>query len=131
LGLSFGIGFCFLTKIHSLALVSIGGSSINFSYLDYLLLVKLNIPASSNAISILSILVIFISLAISIKKNLIPENTAIFSLLLISCFGWVSIVYSQGIGFIHRWDDIYISLILITSYALVGSISYQLIRKNF
>lgn len=131
LGLFFGIGFCFLTEVHSLALGLIGSPSINFSYLDYLLLVKLKIPISSNTISILSILAVFTSLGISIKKNL-PTISSKFTLpLLICCLGWIFIIYFKGIGFIHRWDDIYISLILIASYTLIGSIFFRFIRKDF
>ena len=131
LGLFFGIGFCFLTEVHSLALGLIGSPSINFSYLDYLLLVKLKIPISSNTISILSILAVFISLGISIKKNLTTISSKFTPLLLICCLGWIFIICFKGIGFIHRWDDIYISLILIASYTLIGSIFFRFIRKDF
>ena len=131
LGLFFGIGFCFLTEVHSLALGLIGSPSINFSYLDYLLLVKLKIPISSNTISILSILAVFISLGISIKKNFTTISSKFTLLLLICCLGWIFIIYFKGIGFIHRWGDIYISLTLVASYTLIGSIFFRFIRKDF
>ena len=131
LGLLYGIGICFLTEVHSLALGLIGSPSINFSYLDYLLLVKLKIPISSNTISILSILAVFTSLGISIKKNLTTISSKFTLLLLICCLGWIFIIYFKGIGFIHRWNDIYISLILIASYTLIGSIFFRFIRKDF
>jgi len=131
LGLFFGIGFCFLTEVHSFALGLMGRPSISFSYLDYLLLVKLKIPISSNIISILSILAVFTSLGISIKKNLTTISSKFTPLLLICCLGWIFIIYFKGIGFIHRWGDIYISLILIASYTLIGSIFFRFIRKDF
>ena len=74
LGLFYGVGFCFLTMLHSLSLDFFGPTSIPFSYLDYIILEKLNINTSSNIISLTSIFFYFFCFSHIIKKELYDQG---------------------------------------------------------
>ena len=131
LGIFYGIGFCFLTELHSIALNSIVYTKIPFSYLDYLLIERIGIKIDSTSISLISISAIFLSLTISIKKNFKEASKSIFIVLTISCLGWLLLVYHKGIGFIPDLKDPYIGLTLIVSYALLIQIYFLSIGKKF
>jgi hypothetical protein len=131
LGLFYGVGFCFLTMFHSLSLDFFGRPSIPFSYLDYIILEKLNINTSSNIISLTSIFFIFSALAISLKRNFITKDKTIIWLLWISCICWLIIVNEKGIGFIPDPTNMFIFLTLLASFTLIGKIFQQLLRKDF
>jgi len=131
LGSFYGIGFCFLTMLHSLSLDYLGSSNIPFSYVDYIILQKLGLSIASNTISLISVLLIFTSLSVSLKKNSLTKDKSLIWFLWISCTNWLIIVNKKGIGFMPDWNNIFISLTLIVSFVLIGKISYQLLRKNF
>ena len=43
LGILFGVGFCFITHFHSIVLDRLFGVSVPFSFLDYMIIDKLDI----------------------------------------------------------------------------------------
>ena len=131
LGIFFGLGFCFLTNIHFIFLNSIETTAIPFSYLDHLLIDSLDLKISSKIISLFSILVIFASLGVSIKKNFYHVERYIFWLLGFCCFSWLFIVQEKGIGFIPNLDETYIIFTLIASIILIFKVSSNLVQKNF
>ena len=96
LGIFQGIGFCPLTYIHSQYLYTNYEFRLPFSYLDYLLINNFNLPLTSKMISITSVLVIFISLIINLKKNNL--NSLFFiCLALINTFSWSLIIFKHDI----------------------------------
>ena len=131
LGLFYGVGFCFLTMLHSLSLDFFGPTSIPFSYLDYIILEKLNINTSSNVISLTSIFSFVTALAISLKRNVITKDKIIIWLVWISCICWLIIVNKKGIGFVPDLTNMFIFLTLLASFTLIGKIFQQLLRKDF
>ena len=60
------------------------------------------------------------------------KNTCLINWLLwISCICWLIIVNEKGIGFVPDPTNIFIFLTLLASFALIGKIFHQLLRKDF
>ena len=103
-----------------------------FSYLDYLLINNFNLPLTSKMISITSVLVIFISLIINLKKNNL--NSLFFiCLALINTFSWSLIIFNHDIGTkinIYNMEIIFSSIItlVLLIYILKKIITF---RVNF
>ncbi len=131
LGVFFGLGFCFLTNLHFALLGELKPTNIPFSYLDYLLIENFNLKVSSQTISLLSILVVFGSLGISIKKNFCLINNYLLALLIFCCINWILIIYKNGIGFIPSIDQPYIALSLFATIILTIEIILNLFGKKF
>ncbi len=131
LGIFFGLGFCFLTNLHFSLLGELKSTNIPFSYLDYLLIENFNLKVSSQTISLLSIVVVFSSLTISIKKNLYSINNYLLLLLIFCSTSWIFIIYQNGIGFIPDLDQFYITLTLLATIILIVKIILSLFGKKF
>ena len=132
LGIFQGIGFCPLTYIHSQYLYTNYEFHLPFSYLDYLLINNFNLPLTSKMISITSVLVIFISLIINLKKNNL-NNLLIICLALINTFSWSLIIFNHDIGTkinIYNIEIIFSSIItlVLLIYILKKIITF---RVNF
>ena len=132
LGIFQGIGFCPLTYMHSQYLYTNYEFRLPFSYLDYLLINNFNLPLTSKMISITSVLVIFISLIINLKKNNL--NSLFFiCLALINTFSWSLIIFNHDIGTkinIYNMEIIFSSIItlVLLIYILKKIITF---RVNF
>ncbi len=132
LGIFQGIGFCPLTYMHSQYLYTNYEFRLPFSYLDYLLINNFNLPLTSKMISITSVLVIFISLIINLKKNNL-NNLLIICLALINTFSWSLIIFNHDIGTkinIYNMEIIFSSIItlVLLIYILKKIITF---RVNF
>lgn len=131
LGYFFGLGFCVLTKIHFHILNEIETTIVPFSYLDYIIIQKFDLDISSKLISTISLVAIFISLMISMKKNFGRLSKLLFILTTTTCFFWIIIINQKGIGFFPNFKETYVLFTLLISLILITKISFNIYQKDF
>ena len=131
LGILFGVGFCFITHFHSIVLNMLFGVSVPFSFLDYMIINKLDINASSKILSLIGIVAIYLSLTLSIKKNFKYIGDLMSFLLIFTFFGWIIICKESGIGFIPELTNPLMLTTLFSSNLLIILILLKIKENNF
>ena len=131
-GIFGGIGFCPITYLHSKYLLSNHDYILPFSYLDYIFINNLDFDISSRTISLISIIVIFSSLYLSLAKNNI-KSKFLNILLLCTVISWILIFSHYNLGTkIYLYDiEVILSCFLTLFYISCILKKIAVIKSNY